>query len=231
MNDTSPTVLVFDVNETLLDITTLEPLFERLFGDARVMRQWFAELILYSEAMTLAGAYAPFGAVGAGVLRMVGDVRGVAIAERDTRELAERVGSMPACADAADALARLGDAGFRLVTLTNSPPPNGSSPLERAGLERFFERTFSVDSVGRYKPAPETYAAVTDSLGVGIESTCLVAAHAWDTLGAQLAGARAALVTRPGNAVIEVPNVPRPDIVGTDLGMVADAIIERWSPR
>ena len=41
-------VIVFDVNETLLDIEILNPFFERIFGDARVMRQWFAELIVYS---------------------------------------------------------------------------------------------------------------------------------------------------------------------------------------
>lgn len=37
-------MIVFDVNETLLDIEILNPFFERTFGDARVMRQWFSEL-------------------------------------------------------------------------------------------------------------------------------------------------------------------------------------------
>jgi 2-haloacid dehalogenase len=48
--------LVFDVNETLLDLETLTPHFARIFGDGGVMREWFAQLILYSEALTLAGA-------------------------------------------------------------------------------------------------------------------------------------------------------------------------------
>ena len=35
MPDQKPvSTIVFDVNETLLDITTLEPLFARVFGDA-----------------------------------------------------------------------------------------------------------------------------------------------------------------------------------------------------
>jgi 2-haloacid dehalogenase len=37
----SPSVLVFDVNETLLDITALEPVFAQVFGDPRVLREWF----------------------------------------------------------------------------------------------------------------------------------------------------------------------------------------------
>ena len=56
----SAPVLVFDVNETLLDLTVLEPFFQRVFGSPSVMRQWFAELILYSQAVTLSGAYVPF---------------------------------------------------------------------------------------------------------------------------------------------------------------------------
>ncbi|KKN71153.1 hypothetical protein LCGC14_0423930 [marine sediment metagenome] len=46
-------IIVFDVNETLLDITTLAPLFSRVFGDSTVLREWFAQLILYSQKMTL----------------------------------------------------------------------------------------------------------------------------------------------------------------------------------
>ena len=56
-SDTSTPTIVFDVNETLLDITTLEPLFERVFGDPTVLREWFAQLILYSQTMTLSGLY------------------------------------------------------------------------------------------------------------------------------------------------------------------------------
>jgi 2-haloacid dehalogenase len=36
--------LVFDVNETLLDVAALDPLFERLFGDSRARVEWFLTL-------------------------------------------------------------------------------------------------------------------------------------------------------------------------------------------
>jgi len=35
--------------KTLLDIEALAPHFRRIYGDARVLREWFAQLILYSE--------------------------------------------------------------------------------------------------------------------------------------------------------------------------------------
>ena len=62
-------LIVFDVNETLLDLETMEPTFERIFDDKGAMRLWFANLIMYSAALTVAGCYVPFTDVGAAVMR------------------------------------------------------------------------------------------------------------------------------------------------------------------
>ena len=221
-------MIVFDVNETLIDITTLEPLFGRLFGDPGVMREWFGQLILYSEAVTLSGIYVPFGELGAGVLRMIGEIRQRKIGETDIAELRRLLQNMPPHAGVAEAMMRLKKAGFRLVTLTNSPPGQGSGPLDKAGLAGHFEQMFSVDAVRKFKPASEAYKMVADALGVELADMCLVAAHAWDTIGAQAAGCAGALVTLPGNAVLHVPGVPEPDIVARDILSVADEIIRQW---
>ena len=45
-------LIVFDVNETLLDLETMEPTFERIFGEKSAMRLWFANFITYSTAPT-----------------------------------------------------------------------------------------------------------------------------------------------------------------------------------
>ena len=223
-----PTVIVFDVNETLIDITTLEPLFERLFGDPGVMREWFAQLILYSEAVTLSGLYVPFSELAAGVLRMTGEIRQRTVGETDIAELRMLLQTMPPHAGVAEAMIRLKTAGFRLVTLTNSPPSKGMGPLDQAGLAGHFEQMFSVDAVRKFKPAIEVYQMVADALKVELADMCLVAAHAWDTLGAQAAGCAGALVTLPGNAVLHVPGLPEPDIVARDIPDVADQIIRQW---
>jgi hypothetical protein len=67
-------LLVFDVNETLLDIEALAPHFQRIYGDAGVLREWFAQLILYSEAITLTGNYVPFGELAGAVARMLNQI-------------------------------------------------------------------------------------------------------------------------------------------------------------
>src|SRR6201986_3872720 len=88
-------LIVFDVNETLLDLDTMEPVFERIFGDRSAMRLWFANLILYSAALTVAGQYVPFTDIGSSVMKMLADTRGIKIGDADKKELTERFSTMP----------------------------------------------------------------------------------------------------------------------------------------
>lgn len=227
-HDAPVSIVVFDVNETLLDITTIELLFDRIFGDRSAMREWFAQLILYSQTMTLSGLYTPFGELAVGTLRMVASIHGVTVADSDIDELKQRLSTMPAHPDAVPALTRLRDAGFRLVTLTNSPSSSSPTPLEHAGLSGFFERFFSVETVRQFKPAPSTYRLAAQELRVETSDLCLVACHLWDTIGAQAVGSRGALVTRPHNAALPAANVPLPDLSASTLTDLADQIVRRW---
>jgi 2-haloacid dehalogenase len=71
---------------------------------------------------------------------------------------------------------------------------------------------------------------VASELGVEASDLCMVACHLWDTIGAQAAGYRAALIRRPGNALLPAQNVPVPDIVVDDMHAFAEAAIARWAP-
>jgi 2-haloacid dehalogenase len=214
----APSVLVFDVNETLIDIESMAPLFERIFGDPRAMREWFGQLVMYSMTTTLSGHYVDYFSLGQGLLQMLASTHGVAITDDDVHSLKHRMLTMPAHPDVADGLTALRNKGFRLVTLTNSPPnPDGSSPLEHAGLAHFFEQQFSVEACRAFKPAPTVYRYVCEELAVAPADCMMVAAHVWDTVGAQSAGFSGALITRPGNAPLPIPDLPQPELVVNDL--------------
>jgi 2-haloacid dehalogenase len=223
-----PSICVFDVNETLLDIEFLAPLFQRLFGDGKVMREWFGQLVLYSEAITLSGPYTTFFSLGQGVLQMLGSIYGASIEQADIEELRTRMLTMPAHPDVSAGLKQLKDAGFRLVTLSNSPPVPQRSPLKHAAIDGWFEKSFSVDRVRRFKPAPQVYHMVAEELDVPPAAICMVAAHVWDTIGAQSVGCSGALITRSGNALLPVHGLPQPQAVAPDLPGVATQIIKLW---
>jgi 2-haloacid dehalogenase len=221
----APWVLVFDVNETLIDIDSMAPLFGQIFGDQRVLREWFGQLVLYSMTATLSERYVDFFSLGQGVLRMLAEIYRVTITDEDLRRVREGMLTMPAYPDVADGLTALRDNGFRLATLTNSPPnPNGPTPLEQAGLAGFFERQFSVDARRAYKPARAVYRYACDELKVAPTECMMVAAHVWDTIGAQSAGLSAALIARPSNAPLRVDGLPQPTYVAADLRELAEIL-------
>jgi 2-haloacid dehalogenase len=220
-----PTIIVFDVNETLLDLDSIRPIFDRIFKEPSAMRLWFANLITYSEALTLAGVYVPFTDIGGAVLRMQASTMGITIEGSDAAELTERFASMPPHPEVPGALKRLRDHGFRLFTLTDNTLEISGRQLEKGGVIDLFERRFSVDeTVKRHKPAPEAYHMVANELQADPGDICLVACHVWDTIGALSAGWQAALIRRAGNAPLDIG--PQPNYMGDDLDAVADQLIE-----
>jgi 2-haloacid dehalogenase len=178
-----------------------------------------------SWVATLVGDYQDFPTLGRAALETMAARRGTEVSASDRDVILGAVRSLPAHADAQPALEQLTAAGVRLATLTNSPPQVAEEQLTNAGLREYFEATFSVDAVRRYKPAPEPYRMAADQLRVPVEQVRMVAAHPWDIAGAMAAGCAAAFVARQG-AVLS-PLQRRPDVIGSDLAQVAELIIER----
>jgi 2-haloacid dehalogenase len=220
-----PRVLVFDVNETLLDLKALDPIFERIFGDRAVRGLWFGQFIQSALVSIVTNKYTNFGAIGMGALSMVAARHGVTLTEDHRQAIREGMVHLPPHPDVRPALERLRSAGLRLATLTNSTLQVAEAQITNAGLRDLFEHVLSADTVQRLKPSPEPYRAAAAHLGVEIGQVRLVAAHAWDIAGALNAGCAAAFVARPG--MVLDPLVEPPDIVGANMTEVADQILQR----
>ena len=216
-------VIAFDVNETLLDLAPLDELFERAFGDAAVRVQWFSQMLQLAFVGGLTGRYVDFPTAQRGALSMLADSRGVELNAGVAEAVAASMRRLPPHPDSEGALARLRGAGFTLAALTNSPLEVARGQLEHAGLADRFDAILSADQVRALKPRPEPYRLVADTFAVSVADVRLVAAHAWDVSGALAAGCAAAFVRRPGK--VPSPLGEQPDIVGGDLGEVAERII------
>lgn len=219
-------VILFDVNETLLDTAALDPFFDRVFGrgSPRVRERWFKELEGLWLTTVATGAYRDFTQLAEAALQMTAEKDGVELSASDRAELLEQMTTLPPHPDAAPALRRLEEKGVRLAALTNGTLKSARAQLKHAGLADFFESILSADEVERFKPAPEPYRMAAERLEVKPKAIRLVAAHAWDIAGAHAAGLKTAFVRRPRKVLN--PLGPEPDLQGDDLLAVADVIIE-----
>jgi 2-haloacid dehalogenase len=219
-----PKALVFDVNQTLLDLNALRPHFVRAFGDGKALDEWFSLLLHYSLVVTVADAYADFGAVGRAVLEMLASTKGIRLSSEDATQILGAVLMMPAHPEVPESLKRLRAAGFHMVTLTNSSPSAVKAQLQNAGLTRYFDESISVDSVHRFKPDLEVYRSAATHLGRRPGELLLIAAHPWDVFGAMKAGWQGAFVAR--NGITPFPLGSKPTIHGADMKVIADAILK-----
>ena len=217
------TVLLFDVNESLLDLRALRPHFERLFGDGQVLSEWFGQVLRSAMLTVITGQYSDFGKVGRSSLDMIAERHGVSLADDDRTAIVGGMRTLPPHPDVLPGFEKLHAAGYRMASLTNSPPAVAQAQLENAGLAKFLEKIISVDDVKSLKPAAKVYHYGAKVMGVAPKQTRLIAAHSWDVAGAMSAGCKGAFIARRG--MVLNPLFERPDIVEPDLLRVADRII------
>lgn len=129
-----PTVLAYDVNETLLDLSALDDAFADVLGDAALRPAWFQTMLQLSFVGIVTGRYVDFTSAQHAALRMVARRTGREISDAGAERVVGGMQRLPAHPDVPDALDALRAAGYRQVTLTNSPLLVARAQLRHAGL-------------------------------------------------------------------------------------------------
>lgn len=218
-----PALLVFDVNETLSDMTPVGRRFEDLGLPASLAKTWFASLLRDGFAVTAAGGIEKFADLGSEGLRVM--LEGQEI-DRDLEEAVEHVmggfAELGVHPDVPEGLRALDELGIRLVTLSNGAASVAERLLGDAGLLDHVEALLSVEDVGVWKPARAAYEYALERCHVEAENAMLVAVHPWDTHGAREAGLGSAWVNRTGSRYPRY--FGRPDLEATSLTDLADRL-------
>lgn len=184
--------VVFDVNETLLDLGGLDTVFEEFGLDANLRGTWFAQTLRDGFALTLAGKYAHF----AEIARITAD----AIAPGLGDALLAAFARLELHPDVVEAVEVLDGAGIPMVTLSVGNSAIAREAMERAGLAGKFRAYLSCEQVGKWKPAAEPYLFGCAELSCAPQEVVMVASHSWDLAGAEAVGMRTAWIARGESA-------------------------------
>lgn len=219
-----PKVIFFDVNETLLNLEPLkESVTKVLKGRKELVSLWFTTMLQYSLVATVVDKYRDFGEIGAATLHMVAANHDIPLSEQKAKEALKPILSLPAHQDVPEALGRLRNSGYTLVTLTNSSNKAVEAQMSNSGLKQYFKQLLSVEDVGMYKPHSRVYNWAARKMGVEPEESMLIAAHGWDVAGAGWAGWQTAFISRPGQQLYPLTN--EPEIIAPTLTEIADQLI------
>ncbi|WP_200947734.1 haloacid dehalogenase type II [Phycicoccus sp. Root101] len=191
-----PQVVVFDVNETLSDMSGMADHFAAVGAPSALAGTWFASLLRDGFALTVGGTNPDFADLAATSLTGMLTTQGVDDVGQAVREVMQKFTSLPVHADVIDGVRTLAAAGIRLVTLSNGGTAVAEGLLERNGIADSFERLLSVQDAPTWKPARAAYVYALEVCGVAAGDAMLVAVHPWDIHGGRQAGLRTAYVNR-----------------------------------
>lgn len=186
--------VVFDVMGTVFDLSPLRERLTKAGAPEGALEAWFGRMLHTAATLTLVGDFRPFREVASSTLSSVLEQLGGDVDRRD--EVLEGLGELDPYHDAADAFARVREAGLRIATLTNGGEQHTRGLLARAGFADAVELVIAVDEVRAYKPHAAPYRHAASRLGLPIDRITLVAAHGWDVVGARAAGMGAVWVER-----------------------------------
>lgn len=212
--------VLLDVNETLLDLSGLQPAFTSLdMPDALPL--WFARTLRNGFALAAANDCRPFADVARATLVSLDPQR---LTPSDADVVLAAFSRLEPHADVEAGLRLLADAGIPAVTLTVGDAETVARIFDDHGIGDLVTGHLSAADFGRWKPAPAPYLAGCLALGLPPGDVTMVAAHSWDLHGARRAGLRTAWISRLESVR---PDIFDPaDIDGPDLPSVTARIVE-----
>ena len=217
-----PDIVVFDVNETLLSLGSLQTAFASLFGDATLMGEWFARMLHGTLVSNELDDYRSFATIGTEALRMLAAKHEIDVSVDRATEIVSGMRQLTPHPDVVPGIERLRQAGFRTATLTNGSNQAAAAQLEHSGLNTLMDESLTVEQIGKFKPATQVYLVAAERFQVDPNRMLMVAAHDWDIAGAAKAGCQTAFITRPGVSW-SLPGTP-PGMVAPDITALAESL-------
>jgi 2-haloacid dehalogenase len=192
-----PSVIAFDVNETLSDMSPLGARFIEVGASASIAPLWFSGVLRDGFALTAAGEKPAFADVAHDLLvSLLAQAQLNRSVEEAARHVMDGFAGLELHPDIASGVQSLHEQGFRLVTLSNGSASVADRLLTTAGIRDQFERLLSVEGAESWKPAAAPYRYAAAECGVEPDQVALVAVHPWDVDGATRAGLQSVWVNR-----------------------------------
>ncbi len=204
---------VFDAYGTLFDVHSAAARCRDDLGDKAdaLSALWRQKQLEYTWLRSLMAAHADFWQV-------TGDALDYAMAATGLEDAALREKLMAlylaldAYPEVPQTLERLRQSGMRTAILSNGSTMMLGAAVDSAGIAAHLDHVLSVEDVGIFKVARQTYQLAVDRLGLRPSEICFMSSNAWDAAGAAHFGLQVVWINRFGQPRERLPGKPRAEL-------------------
>lgn len=202
-----PKFIFFDVNETLLDLSKLNQKISEYLKNPILAELWFSKMLHYSLVLNETQQFQTFDKIGLAVLEMICHSHKISFSEIEAKNVLSTIKELPKHKDVNPGLLKLKKNGYSLKAISNGSQEVLEQQLDFAEITNYFEEIISIEKFQVYKPSSHIYEQIQPR-NVQPEECLLVAAHAWDIMGAQACGWQTAFIKREGKTLFPLAAKP-----------------------
>lgn len=217
----SKSTVAFDIIGTCFSLEKPRQRLIELGTPTYALELWFAQTLRDAIAFSHAGGYKPLKEVLAAELPRTLKLLNIEVDAMQVSRVVDSFTELELQPSAVESFRILAEAGWKVIALTNGSEESTRKLLDRVGVLQDFANIFSCDTIQKTKPHPDVYALPKQDTSGDL---WMVAAHAWDIIGAARAGLKTAFITQEEKSYLSV--YPQPEIIASNLVEAAKKIIK-----
>jgi 2-haloacid dehalogenase len=188
--------VVFDAYGTLYDIQSVAAITEETFpGYGEIVTQiWRIKQLEYTWLRSLMRRYQDFSVITRDSLAYTLRVLGLEHDSGAFERIMDKYLHLDLYPDATATLAAM--RGCKLAILSNGSTGMLNALVANSGLDRVLDATISIDVQKIFKPSPDAYTLIEETLGIPPAEVLFVSSNPWDACGAKAFGLNVAWIER-----------------------------------
>ena len=189
-------LIIFDVNETMFSLNSIEEYFLKLGLPKYSASLWFSNVLKEGFANSCIGNFHNFKKIAESEFSKLFTIHKLKLNQTHVNQLFRKFSNLKVHDDILESLLILSKYKIPVVTLTNGSKENTIRLLKNNKISKYVKQCFSINEIKIWKPNKKTYLYVCKRMKIKPSNTLMIAAHGWDINGAKNAGLKTGYISR-----------------------------------
>ena len=214
--------IIFDAYGTLFDVNSAAEKYKDKIGDKweSFANYWRTTQLEYTWLRSLMSRHKDFWQVTKDSLDKSMEAFKIDSSMRgDLLDLYKILSTFP---EVKEVLSKLKEKNYKLAILSNGTPTLLNELVKSNNLEGIFDKIFSIEQVGIYKPSSKVYDIPIQKYKIKKDEVIFLSANTWDVSGGGNYGYKSVWVNRNNNVFDSLDYIPQYEV--NNLGELLDLI-------